>query len=119
MHNIGSVSAFSLLLADPTLTLHNVTTVVAPVRDWDRLGVSLGVPQAKRSEIVSKYSTDEKKKDALMDYWLRCSPAVSWGRLAGELHYWEGKQSLQLVQRYLKRTSGMLVMIIIRHIWPQ
>ena len=119
MHNIVSVSALSLLPADPTLTLHNVTTVVAPVRDWELLGSCLGVPWDNRSEIDSKYSTDEKEKEALMDYWLRCSPMVSWGRLAGELHYLEEKQSLQLVQRYLKKTSGMLVMIIIRHNKPK
>ena len=119
MHNIVSVSALSLLPADPTLTLNNATTVVAPVRDWELLGDCLGVPLANRGEIDSKYSTDEKKKEALMDYWLRCSPLVSWGRLAGELHYLKEKESLQLVQRYLKKTSGMLVMIIIRHIRPQ
>ena len=119
MHNIVSVSALSLLSADPTLTLHNVTTVVAPVRDWDNLGDCLGVPEAKRTAIDSKYSTDEKKKEALMDYWLRCSPVVFWGKLAGELHYMEEKQSLQLVQRHLKKTSGMLVMISIRRIRPQ
>ena len=123
MHNIVSVSALSLLPADPTLTLHNVTTVVAPVRDWDKLGACLGVPVAKRNEIDSKYSTYEEKKEALMDYWLRCSPVASWGKLAGKLYYMEEKKSLQLVQRHLKKTSGMLsgmlVMIIIRHMRPQ
>ena len=119
MHNIASVSALSLLPADPTHTVHNVTTVVAPVRDWDNLGIYLGVPQTKRDEIRSKYSTDEKKKEALIDYWLCCSPVASWGKLAGVLHFMEEKQSLQLVQRHLKKTSGMVVWIIIRHIWPQ
>ena len=71
---------------------------------------------AKRSEIRSKYFTNEKKKEAVMDYWLCCSPVASWGTLAGELHYLKEKQSLQLVQRYLKKTSGMLVMIVSRHI---
>ena len=112
---IVSVSALSLLPADPTLTLYNVTTVVAPVRDWYSLGGWLGVPVAKRTEIGSKYSTDEMRKEALMDYWLRCSPVVSWGKLAGELHYLEEKQSLQLLQRHLKKTTGMLMMMIISH----
>ena len=113
VHYIVSVSALSRLLADPTLTLHNVTTVVTPVRDWNRLGVCIGVPLAKYSEIDSKYSTDDKRKEAVIDYWLRCSPVVSWGELAGELHYREEKQSLQLLQRHLKKTTGMLMMMMI------
>ena len=115
MYYIVSASVLSLLPADPTLTLHNVATVVAPVRSWNSLGRWLGVPVAKRTEIDSKYSTDEKKKEALMDYWLRCSPVASWGRLAGELYYMGEKQSLQLLQRHLKRTTGMLMMMIISH----
>ena len=113
MHNIVSVSALSLLPADPTLTLYNVTTVVAPVRDWLNLGACLGVPVPKCSEIRSKYSTDEMRKEAVMDYWLRCSPVVSWGKLAGALHYIKERQSLQLLQRHLKKTTGMLTIMII------
>ena len=108
------MSALSLLPADPTLTLHSVTAVVAPVKDWNWLGLCLGVPQAKRSEMDSKYPTDEKKKEAVMDYWLHYSPVVSWGTLAGELYYREEKQSLQLIQRHLKKITGVLLMIVIR-----
>ena len=45
-----------------------------------------------------------------MYHWLRYCPGVSWGKLAGELYYMEEKQSLQLVQRHLKKTAGMLMM---------
>ena len=111
--------ALSLLPADPTLTLYNVTTVVAPVSNWTWLGECLDVPAAKCSEIGRKYPTDEKKKEAFMDYWLHCTPGVCWGKLAGALHYLGEKQSLQLVQRHLKKTTGMFLMIIIRHNRPQ
>ena len=116
---IVSVSALSLLPADSSLTLPNVTTVVAPVRNWKSLGGWLEVPSVKRDEIGSKYSTDVQKKEALMDYWLRCCPIVSWSELAGGLHYREEKKPLQLIQRHLKKTTGMLMVIIIMHISPQ
>ena len=112
VHYIVSVRALSLLPPDPTLSLHAVTTAVAPVTVWYRLGENLGVPLAKLSEIGSKYPPDEKRKEALMDHWLRYCPGVSWGELAGVLYYMEEKQSLQLVQRHLKKIAGMLMMIL-------
>ena len=76
------------------------------------LGLNLGVPLVKCNEIGSKYPTDEKQKEALMHHWLCYCPGVSWGKLAGELYFMEEKQSLQLVQRHLKKTAGMLMMIL-------
>ena len=111
VHYIVSVRALSLLPPDPTLTLHTVTTAVAPVRDWDDLCDNLGVPVAKRNEISSQHSTDDKRNEAAMDYWITNCPGVSWGTLAGELHYLGEKEFLQHVQRYLKKTTGMVIII--------
>ena len=107
----ASVTILSLLPPDPTLTLHTVTTAVAPVKNWGDLGAFLGVPQAKRSEIDSEYPTVEEKKEATLDYWLCNCPVVSWDKLAGALHFQEEKQSLQYIRRYLRITAGVLVMI--------
>ena len=107
LHCIVSVRTLSLLPPDPTLTLHTVTTAVAPVRDWDLLGGNLGVPWAKLEEIRSQHSTDDKRKEAAMDYWLHYCPGVSWDELATMLHWLREIQSLQRIQSYLKKTTGM------------
>ena len=111
VHYIVSVRALSLLPPDPTLTLHTVTTAVAPVQNWNVLGSNLGVPETKLDEIGSQHSTDDKRKEEVMDYWIAYCPGVSWGTLAGELHYSEETESLQHVQRYLKKTTGMVIII--------
>ena len=112
VHYIVSVRALSLLPPDPTLTLHTVTTAVAPVQNWYTLGGHcLGVPYTKLDEIRSQHSTYDKRKEAAMDYWISYCPGVSWGTLAGELHYSEETESLQHVQRYLKKTTGMVIII--------
>ena len=104
VHYIVSVRALSLLPLDPTLTFDAVLTAVAPVRDLKQLGENLGVPLTIRRE--RRYD-----KKSLVYHWLRYCPVVSWGKLAGELYHLKEKESLQLVQRYLKKTTGMLMMI--------
>ena len=111
VHYIVSVRALSLLPPDPTLTHHTVTTAVAPVQNWYDLSDNLGVPYFKLNEIKSQHSTDDKRKEAAMDYWISYCPGVSWGTLAGELHFREETESLQHVQRYLKKTTGMVIII--------
>ena len=65
----------------------------------------------KQTEIRSQHSTDDERKEADMDYWITNCPGVSWGTLAGWLHYLGEKRSLQLVQRYLTKTTGMVIII--------
>ena len=66
---------------------------------------------ARLNGINAQYSTDDKRKEAVMDYWISYCPGISWGTLAGELHYQEEKESLQHVQTYLKKTKGMVIII--------
>ena len=122
MKYVVSVRALSLLPPDLTLTLRAVTTAVAQVGNWNWLGRCLGVPLPKLNEIDHQYPTDKKKMEATIIYWLHYRPVASWGTLAGKLYYMKEKQSLQIVQRYLKKTIGMLMIIhsfIIKYHRPQ
>ena len=93
--------------ADPTLTINNLRQVTASVKKWYDLGQdygSLNVPNAVCDDISrnTAYKTEEKKKEALLLYYLLTMPMASWPSVAGALHYREEKTASQAVQVFLK-----------------
>ena len=89
--------------ADPTLNYNNLHRLTASVKDWRRLGhyfSGLGVPKAVFVEINTAYQTEEKKKEALLLYFLHNVPMASWQRVAGVLHYVEEKTALEAVRAF-------------------
>ena len=95
--------------ADPTLNIDNLRQVTASVENWYDLGYyrgGLGVPRAVRDEINTAYQTEEKKKEALLIYYLQTMPMASWPSVAGALHYMEEKTASQAVKDFLKDTPA-------------
>ena len=66
------------------------------------------MPEADLNEIQSRYSTDDKRREAAIKYWLRCCPGASWSCLAEELYYDGEIEALENVRKYLKKTAGKI-----------
>ena len=97
--------------ADPTLSINNLCLVTASIRDWYHLGNDRGgldVPPAVCDQIKDStaHLTEEKKKEALLIYYLCTMPMASWPSVAGALHRMEEKTALQAVEVYLKDTPA-------------
>ena len=93
--------------ADPTLTIKNLCLVTASVWNWYYLGWyrgGLGVPKAVRLEIDDNttYRTEEKKKEALLLYYLHTIPMASWPNVAAALHVMQEVTALEAVKDFLK-----------------
>ena len=89
--------------ADPTLNYNNLRRLTASVKNWYGLGnylSGLGVPHAVLDEISTAYQTEERKKDAILLYFLKNVPMASWQRVAGALHYWGEKTALEAVRAF-------------------
>ena len=106
---------YVLLYSDPTLTINNLRSVTASVKNWDELGnyyYGLGVPAAVIDKIMSNsaYKTDEEKTEALLLYYLNTVPRASWQNVAGALYWREEVTALKAVNVFLQFTpAGELI----------
>ena len=67
---------------DMIFTRNNVQTAVRDVWRTDGLGVFLGVPDWRRSEIESQFSgNDGQVKKKYVDYFMDHDPLASWRRV--------------------------------------
>ena len=91
--------------SDSTLTLENVTRVIASVIDWDSLGHWM-VPKPKLDQISEQYTDKEQRMAAMVREWLESSPNVSWAILAEGFYCDEEKRALEEVKGYLQKQQG-------------
>ena len=61
-----------------TFTTMNVLRAVREVEDTDCLGIYLGVPDSKRREIESQFSSVPQQRKALIHYFIDHDPVASW-----------------------------------------
>ena len=77
----------------------------------------LGVPKAVHDQIRKNtaYKTEEDKKEALLQYFLKYVPMASWQRVAGALYWREEKTALEAVKAImiLKPTGQSMTV----HVW--
>ena len=107
---VFSPSSFFLchsLSPDASLTLRSVYQVTSAVA-YDALNNCLDVPYSVYFQIGANpaYPTEEKKREALIAYFLHSLPHVSWAMLAGRLYYREKHSSLEAAREYLQHTTG-------------
>ena len=81
------------------------------MKKWYNLGNDRGgldVPPAVCDQIKDSTAdlTEEKKKEALLIYYLCTMPMASWPSVAGALHRMEEKTASQAVEVYLKDTPA-------------
>ena len=97
----------SYLYPDASLTVSNIYQATSTV-DYGRLNDCLDVPNSVYYQIDTNpsYPTEEKKREAIITYFLNTIPLASWATLAGKLYYWEEHVSLEAVRKYLHHTTG-------------
>ena len=61
-----------------TFTTMNVLRAVREVEDTDHLGEWLGVPESKREEILSQFSSVIQQRKAFINYFIENDPEASW-----------------------------------------
>ena len=95
------------LSPDASITLHRVYQVTSAVA-YGVLDDCLEVHDSVRCQINANpaYPTEEKKRDALIAYFLHSLPHASWAMLAGLLYYMEQHSSLEAAIEYLQHTTG-------------
>lgn len=96
------------LIADPTLTLHNVSTALDVVRDWIDLYSCLRISDERHDKLEGQHSSPDQRREAGISWWLSVSPDASWQYLAGKLYNWEEKKSaLEAVMEFVHIQTGM------------
>ena len=61
-----------------TFTTMNVLRAVREVKSTNDLGFQLGVPESKRLEIASQFSSVLQQRKALINYFIDHDPVASW-----------------------------------------
>ena len=94
-------------ISDASLTPQNIFQATSDV-DYDDLDDCLGVPHSVYWQINANpsYPTEEKRREAMIVYYLNTLPLASWARLAGWLYRREEHVSLEAVRKYLHHTTG-------------
>ena len=97
----------SYLYPDASLTVSNIYQATSTV-DYVRLNDCLDMPRSVFYQIDANpsYPTKEKKREAIITYFLNTVPLASWATLAGKLYYREDHVSLEAVRKYLHHTTG-------------
>ena len=67
-----------LSAVDMTFTPMNVLRAVREVKDTNLLGHYLGVPDSKRVEIKSQFSSEAQQRKAYINYFIEHDPEASW-----------------------------------------
>ena len=93
--------------SDASLTPQNIFQATSYV-GYGVLRDCLQVPDTVYYQITANpsYPTEEKRREAMIVYYLNTTPLASWDRLAGELYRWNEYLSLEAVRKYLHHTTG-------------
>ena len=109
----GSNDVCVLFPQEPTLTVSNLYDALEEVKELDQIGDGLKIPASKQQDINSQYSSDNQRKQAIIEEFINNHPAPSWRLVAeflyktdtGDSRYEFGKYlgALQTIKRkYLK-----------------
>ena len=93
--------------SDASLTPQNIFQATSDV-DYFVLRDCLQVPDSVDHQIDANpsYPTEEKRREAMIVYYLNTIPLASWATLAGGLYRKEKHVSLEAVRKYLHHTTG-------------
>ena len=103
-----------LFSTDPTLSLENISTVMATVpigevnsyNSGELGGSVLRVPLCKCVEIHHQSSTDAEERETLIRYYLNYLPYASWSHLAGRLYRTQHLEALSAARKFIKIEPG-------------
>ena len=73
------------LLSDPRLTPSNMSTAL-PADKWEEFGAVLYVPESKRDQIMSQFTSDEERKDEVIRIYHAQHAHPSWEHVSDILY---------------------------------
>ena len=89
-----------------TFTTMNVLRAVREVKDTDDLGHWLGVPESKRREIASQFSSVPQQRKALINYFIDHDPVASWRAVIVALEWMEEKRVADELRHLAEPVTG-------------
>ena len=95
-----------LSAVDQNFTRSNVQRAVQSVEDTDRLGECLGVPKAKRAEIVRQFSRVPPRVKAYINYFMEHDPFASWRSVIVALNRMEESEAADKIRHLAEVVTG-------------
>ena len=89
-----------------TFTTKNVQRAVREVKDTDRLGLWLGVPNSKRAEIERQFSTVPQQVKAYINYFMEHDPVASWRAVIVALDGMGEKKAADAIRHLAEPITG-------------
>ena len=91
---------------DMTFSTTTVLRAVQEVEDTDLLGGWLRVPQSKRREINSHFSSGPQRRKQIIKYWMETDPLASWRSLIVALDEMEEKKAADAIRHLAEPVTG-------------
>ena len=95
-----------LSAVDMTFTTKNVQRAVRDVKDTDHLGLFLGVPESKRDEIQSQFSSVPQQVKAYINYFMEHDPVASWRSVIVVLDGMGEKKAAEAIRHLAEPVTG-------------
>ena len=93
--------------ADPTLNTRNVQQVMEGVRRWDKMRISLSVPDTISNKISAECSSDDEKISTLANYVVTILPNIDWDDIAAALYRCDDEErAVERAKSYLHTVPG-------------
>ena len=85
---VFSISLFSCVFPDPSLTPENLSTVLDNMEDrqWLLFSRYVNIPDPEREKIGTQYSSDRERRQVVIDSFISTHPAPSWRLVAHTLY---------------------------------
>ena len=93
------------MFPDPSLTPENLSTVLDRMSDeqWEKFGCYANIPKSELQRIMSQYSSERERKQAVIHSITSTHPAPSWTRVAHALYRtawaWSDESCLRALDR--------------------
>ena len=101
-----------LFAVDMTFSTMNVLRAIQEVENTDDLGYwllggYLSVPESKREEIDSQFSSVPQRRKQIIKYWMETDPLASWRRVIVALDGMGEKKAADAIRHMAEPVTGI------------
>ena len=94
--------------ATDTPKVGDLSSELKTVTDWHQLGINLGLPTYKLMQIERDHQGNERRKQEMLDLWLRRKPDAGWGDVVSALKKMdENAVAERIRQEYVREESRL------------
>ena len=94
--------------ATDTPKVGDLSSELRAVTNWQRLGINLGLPTDELKQIELDYPGNERRKQELLDLWLRRKPDAGWRDVVRALKQMgENRVAEKIRQEYVRGESRL------------